>query len=262
MNWGKVKTILIVLFFCVDAFLLSNIIISTVKSSAIPREIVQSSVQLLNQNGISISEELIPRKIHNAKYVQADNIINDYNDFSLRIAEGSKTSGENVTFSNDYFSCTDLNEEYSGIKDEHTALSAAREYLSGKGFDISHTKASSQKTQSGYSITFQNYNDGLPLFNSSVTVTTDNTGITGISGSWFNITESDNQENALKNVTGILIDFMSSRNDTTPIKISGLEMGYSLFDNDTYHKSAVLIPTWKISTEDGNVFYMDARNAE
>ncbi len=269
MSWSRVKTILIVLFICIDAFLLSNIIISKGKSSAVPQDIVQSTVTLLKQNNITIDADIIPRRITKTSYIQADNVITDYEDFTKLFVPNAGTNDQlhqhtDIVrfYQGDQFVCSPDITSKMDAGDERAALNTVKTYLKERGFDLSQAKFSSVKNDTGYTITIKNYCDEFPLFNSIVTVNIENSTIARIEGSWFNITDVENQESTLKNAAGILIDFMASHQDNSPIVITELEMGYSVFESDTYHKSAMLIPCWKITTADNQAFYLDARNAE
>ena len=62
MNWGRAKTILIILFLCTNTFLLTAIILSSNNSSVVSEAIAKSTVDILKDNGIDVSEEIIPRR--------------------------------------------------------------------------------------------------------------------------------------------------------------------------------------------------------
>ena len=62
MNWSRAKTILIILFLCTNIFLLTTIILSSGRNSNVTEDIVASTVQILKENGVEISPDIIPRK--------------------------------------------------------------------------------------------------------------------------------------------------------------------------------------------------------
>lgn len=273
MNLSKVKTILIVLFICVDTVLLSMIIISTKKSTEIAPEIIQSTIKVLAQNDITVDSSIIPRKNTSAEFAQADNVISDYHEFALSFlgechAENSeyfyRGANGTMSFRGDYFEYTSAVSGSGITLDEKSAVLSAQVFLEEHGFDLSSSKVSSEIITDGYSIVFRNYKKSMPVFNSVVTAEVKNNFVSRVYGSWFNDSDENGQPSRLKNVTGVLIDFISIYKDeiSTPAEISALENGYTIFENDTYHKSAVLVPVWKITLTDESYYYCDARNSE
>ena len=72
----------------------------------------------------------------------------------------------------------------------------------------------------------------MPVFNSVVTAEVKNNSVSRVYGSWFNESDENGQASQLKNVTGVLIDFISNYKDeiSTPAEISVLENGYTIFE--------------------------------
>lgn len=265
MNWSRAKTILIALFLIVDLFLLTTILKG---SDRISPEIISSTVEVLKNNGITIDKGIIPEKSQRTPYSEVENVITSYDEFAALLL------GDDITLSSDNsFSADSKKISFSGnsfvyensisvndISNDKNPQTIAAEFLKSIGFDLSEAKVSSQRQGKSTNITFNNYSNSLPIFNSSVTVSVSGEIVTSVSGMWFNRINTNEPDTALKSITSILIDSVSDFEKGT--RITSLHLGYTLPDSTTFHKSAVLIPVWQITTEAGQLYHPDARNPE
>ena len=138
------------------------------------------------------------------------------------------------------------------------AQDVATQSLNLIGFDLSNATASISKEDSSYTIIFENTANSLPIFNSRVTVILSQNGVMSVSGIWFNQAENSGEDMELKKVTSALIDFIPQLPEGS--EIVKLEIGYNIFDKESFHKSATLIPVWHITCKDGSTYLLDARN--
>lgn len=267
MNWGRVKTVLIFLFLCADLFLLAIYFTSIHSSSVISQDVINSTVSVLENNNISIEASVIPKKMPKIPYVEAENVISDQKVFAQMILGNDITAIDygyesdmgKLTFFGDRFNFQAESFVTSWLGTPITSRDISQKKLESLGFDLSNADITTTKTDVGFSVTFTNHADSLPIFNSQVTVTLAGDIITSISGVWFNETEAVSGNN-LKNITAALIDFIPDA--PQGITITELEPGYDIFDKEAYHKSAALIPVWKATCSDGSVYYLDARNMQ
>lgn len=273
MNWSRVKTVLIILFLCTDIFLLATYFTSKYSSSKISEEIIQSTVSVLANNDITIEPQIIPDKMPRVQYIEAENVISDYEAFAKLILGdsispidfGYESNRGRLTFYGDRFNFTANTDIYAladvvAVPDEKTAKEVSVSYLDELGFDLKNTDVSVTKTESGFSLVFSNNASNLPVFNSQVTVVIHNHIISSVSGIWFNETSSSGTAGDLKSITTALIDFIPDMAPGT--KITGISFGYSILDFTVYHKTSALIPVWCITDSTGNVYYLDARNLQ
>ena len=72
MNWPRVKMILIILFLCINIFLLYNMFSSSWRSSSIDKQTVANVVEILSKNGIRINGDLIAPRVKAMKSVIPD----------------------------------------------------------------------------------------------------------------------------------------------------------------------------------------------
>jgi len=271
MNWSKVKTILIILFLCTDIFLLAMYMTSRYSATTISSEMIENTVAALKNNNITINPDIIPRKTQQIAYAEAENAIHDYESFAKKLLGDNIKAIENgysgdygtVTFYGDRFNykknpVTFILTDSITIEDEQTAKDVASTDLTQLGLDVSNASISAKKKDSNFTVVFENKANDLPIFNSRVTVELSKYGVTSISGIWFNQTSHTGEDTEMKKVTSALIEFIPQLPDGG--EIVKLQMGYNIFDKESFHKSATLIPVWHITCKDGSTYLLDARN--
>ena len=62
MNWGRAKTILIIMFLATDIFLLVILMRTNIETLKIPQKTIQETVKIMSENRVSIKPEQIPAK--------------------------------------------------------------------------------------------------------------------------------------------------------------------------------------------------------
>ena len=258
MNWYRAKTVLIILFILTNIFLFYNIVFSGKNNFYISDDIIKYTVSVLENNGITINSEIIPRKKFSAHQFEADNIIESYDEFAKNVLGEDcvkisdilyESAAGTVEYNGDKFTITANSENITeNFADEKDAVS----FLKNFGIHISDFEYNQG--------TFEKKVDNLCVFNSELSVIQSENG-TVISGVWFEKnSKSISSSNEMKPITSVLIDFISDENRPQGnIEITGLEWGYMVYDTENYHKSIVPVPVWKITLADGSYVYMDAR---
>ena len=270
MNWGKVKTILIIFFLFVDVFLALNVFPGNKKEPT--QDTINQTVEVLASRGISVSRDIVVQKRREYKTIEADNAIEDYEKFArtrlgddINAVNGTSFSGNGgkVRFNGELFTF-EAAETVQGdaVGTASDAQNIAKKYLVDLLPDLNKADVSSSIIPDGYRIVFTNKLGGMPLFNSQVTVDVCMGSVKKISGSWFYKTESSGNENNLKSITSALIECISMFETGKGTEITSIDLGYTLFEENTYHKSAVLIPVWQICTANGQEIHIDARSSE
>ena len=271
MSWGRIKTILIILFLFTDIFLASGIFIANRKEAVLSPEVADAAVRLLEARGISVDKAIIPSKILSAPILQANNAVTDYAEFAKLLLGDGFTSADStyssdtgrLTFSGDKFVYESLispagSEAGTQIEVQRAVFSR----LKLLGFDVSDAKILSASVKDGvYSLKIRDYFEKLPVFSSELEITATKNDIISISGCWFNRSDSG-QYNSLKSAATVLVDFSAAYAGATPARITEVASGYSVFESELYHKSASLIPVSKITLDNGGEYLMDARAAE
>ena len=272
MNWGRIKTILIILFLFTDIFLAFSILTSQKKETEISPEVVSATAEILKKHNILIDKSVISSKIAQASVLQADNVVSDYSEFAALVLGGEfKKEDETtffsrdalLTFSGDSFhfehtSKPDISQNFTSNEAQKTAFS----YLENLGFDIQGAKVVSLSSDGGiFRIKIRDYAGNMPIYSSEADISVVKNGVHSVSGSWFNRRINNSPNNNLKSPASVLVDFASTY-EGADTKIKSAELGYSVFDNATYHKSASLIPVTKIQLTDGSEYFMDSRASE
>lgn len=271
MNWGRVKTVLIILFLATDIFLLGIYMTSKYSSSTISDEVIEDTVAALANNDITINPDIIPKKTQSAAYAEAENIISDYETFAKnllgdniqKIDYGYESPLGKITFYGDRFNYTTTTYLFVSANTETVFDTAAAQdivttNLKRLGFDLSSATVSQKEEDNSYVITIENSVNSLPVFNSQVVATISKSGECSLSGIWFNKAESAGSDIELKRVTAALIEFIPQLPEGC--EIVKIETGYNIFDKESFHKSATLIPVWQITCKDGSTYLLDARN--
>lgn len=269
MNWSKAKTVLIIIFLLTDIFLASTIYSSDKNEKNIPEEVITSSIKVLNEHNISIKRDIIPKKKVALPYFEATNVITDYEVFAKQIlgdsaalSEGNCYTSESGTiyYSGDSFTFKPSNNvKLSGTDLKQSVLN----YLKGFGFVFGNSSVIISRYNGGNRLQINENIKNLPVFSSKINVEIKDGNIRLISGKWFNIKDSlRSQDNELKSVTSTLIDFLSVYNEILPFEITSIELGYTIFEDKTYHKTATIIPVQKITTSNGKEYYLDSRNTD
>lgn len=274
MNWSRAKTILIIFFIVINMILLGTIIHTTNKSDAVSTEVLDATVEILNSNKILIKKELIPTKHVQIPYVEVNNIVGDYNEFAKKMlmSETLQKGEQNtyyaneqiITFTADNFQFTTktpLNSDILLNINDTNIEEKTKLILKRYGFNYKDIKVNWLYAENKYIITVMQTINGSLIFDSSLKIECSKDGLYSIYGTWFEKnTKYSNVDVKLKSVTSILIDFIAKKTNTEDIiQIMSLEQGYSVYENETYHKTLMLIPVWQITLEDGTTHMIDAR---
>ena len=184
MNWGRIKTILIILFLVTDIFLALIIFNSELKETKVSPEIADAACEILEKHNISIDRALIPSDIPSAPVLQADNAITDYYDFAEKLLGSGFTVSQNtystedktLSYSGDTFTfnCKKKPDITGNIR-QSELRKATFSQLKELGFDMSDAKAVSVSSANGiYTMKIRDYYRKMPVFSSELTVAATN----------------------------------------------------------------------------------------
>ena len=268
MSWSRIKTILIILFLFTDIFLAASIFTAQKKETEISPEVLDAANAVLENHNIALDKSVMLPHMSSAPILQADNAITDYDafaalilgdDYYLEAPEVYSSDMGSLTFSGDRFSFKSKEEKKSA---QALAQKAVRKMLFSKlkslGFDMSRAKIVQAAEKGGiWTVKVRDFAESRPVFSSGIDASVSADGILSLSGSWFNVRDTREQGGSVKSIMGILIDFAEEY--SRPAEITAAEYGYSVFDDDNYHKSASLIPVARIVLKDGTDWFADAR---
>ncbi len=274
MNWSRTKTWLIVLFVGINLFLLFTIAKENIVKSTISEQMVTDTIAILAKNGIAVEPQTIVRKMPDLSAVQVQNTVTDQKAFAQKLlgGKGSFDAQHNqymygtsiVRFEGDTFSYININPiQKTTPADAQSALEIAKNFCSKAGLDL--RKAQSQvyaENASEVAVLFTQKLDRYPLLDSQIKLIVNAKGVREAIGCWFDMTDDQTGGSAggrVKEITSVLIDFISDENRAqSSTQITDITLGYTTGDKSTYHKSASAMPSWRITTADGRVYYYDA----
>ena len=262
MHWSRVKTILIIMFLCVDILLLCASFILHDGSGTTDSDTVLKTVQVLENNGIFINEKTIPRKTPVLGTIETENLRADrdsfarlmLNDKTAVFKNGAYKSGEKIiTFDSAHACGKNLIENINPFTADNIKIE-----LEALGI-----RAKRVLTETADKITLSQEFDGKPVFETEITVTKDNT----ISGYFFagNHTGiySKNEVSRLLPVCSVLINLIDTPGAAGET-VTSVETGYTLGEpggNDTYTLISVF-PAYRVKTQNGKIFIFDAMSGD
>lgn len=270
MNWSKVKSIMIAFLILVNLSLLSYIVFEEISDNKRISKMTDTIVSLLATQDIKVDEKLVldsaKKKTANSLYV--DNVISDYKSFSNSIIGGEITSvnadkykSENgeVTFKGDYFSAvsSEGNFLYREKITKSNALRISEKYLDELGFDTKNSEKNITEENNIIKVSFNKEIDNLPVFKTGLTLQMNESGIISFYGSWYNISEQNSSIAELKSISGVLVEYMNKKSGASII--SDIRLGYLVPEFGTFHESVLLTPVWKITDDNNDTVYIDAR---
>ena len=271
MSWGRIKTILIILFLFTDIFLAVSIFTAEKKESEISPEVYESAIAILKSNNITLGNSAVLPKVSSAPVLQTDNAVTDYDTFAhmllgddcvlISSEEYSSEKGK-LTFSGDRFSFNAYqNAENPESLTQKKAQKKAFSLLKSLGFNMSDAKVISASEKGGiWTFLIRDFSGSNPVFSSEIEITFADNEIISLVGSWFNKKDTREQDGSIKSITGVLIEFATNCSYTVPATITSVEFGYSILDAESYHKSASLIPVDKVTLTDQKEYLIDVRS--
>ncbi len=270
MNWSKVKSIMLAFLVLVNLSLLSYIVYEEILDNKRTSQMTDTICSLLSSRDISVNKELVldSAKKTTAKSLYVDNVISDYKTFSVSVLgenaimvspDKYKSDYGEISFKGDYFKADaiDGNALYKEKTNKVNASRIAEKYLSELGFDTKKSEKNVVLENDIIKVSFNKKINNLPVFKIGVSLEMNESGITSIYGSWYNISEQNSSIAELKSISGVLVEYMNKK--TGASEISDIQLGYLVPEFGTFHESILLTPVWKISDANDDTTYIDAR---
>ncbi len=279
MNWGRAKTILIIMFLATDIFLLVILMRTNIETLKIPQKTIQETVKIMSKNRVSIKPEQIPEK-----RVKNQNMIMR-NFFYEPTAAAKKILGNEVTLALS-------NPEQYEFQYENSFGSL---YIQGNGFRFQNKKvpvvySASQLPQAEavsnrivsaldrlgftkgttllYNIWEQDgiyHCDVMPVFENvkiygiSMHITADCEDILTIEGHWFEPIEPEkNEPELLLDITAVLTT-MALESKESLVEITDISHGYYASNEFLNSREIAAVPIYVITDRIGHAHIYDAR---
>lgn len=274
MDWSGAKNWLIALFAGLNIFLIIMLISVSTHSAKLEKQVIEDTVKILENSGISVDMSAIPDKIPKLNSVEVSNAIADKDSFAELILggeykkiDGGYSAGDKVlrfSQSKFFYSNASPDEGYDDISEGNAAVKVSS-FLSKIGLAIETADYKTSYKNGVYTVELSQKLDKYPLFDSYLKVTVLKEGISSVEGSWFYV--SDDQSNVKTSATRVspataaLIDFIADekRKANKSDKITEITIGYTAGESSEYQAFAAAVPVWRIKTSDGHYYYFDAR---
>ncbi len=277
MYWTRVKTILIIVFFCINVFLLSSMIITVNQSLVISPETLKNTVAILARNNINVNVEIIPTKISNLRSLELVNVLQDTDSIAKNLlSEGfEKRNSGNVIeyvketkvlkFEGCKFTYSDSNPstEINNFGVE-SAEKSAENILKKLGINLKYIVLSEQskKGEEQLVLRFNQVYSKKDIFESQIIAVVSPKGVVSLQGYGLVPIGFAPEKYPSRHVTSILIDLIRNQNIAKKgvVTITGLSYGYYIpSDKDVMDVKVVrAVPKWRIQTDNCGELYYDA----
>ena len=230
MEWGKVKTILIVSFLCLNLLLGAQLWDNRLKDfPLIPDEAAEQVAELLREKGITLRHE-IPKETPNVREISIE----------FQIQNGKRT---------------ELVEPVSILQSEARWRDRLKEYIPEiQEYAIDRTR-SNERT-----IVLNQTFGGIPMFQVDLLLHVKDDRITAFNQSYAEVQPFRDQKEVAALSALRVLEVMAETKLKEGSVIEDMRLGYhgQLFDSDTQ----VLAPKWRITLENGDVYYVHAISGE
>lgn len=271
MDFGRVKTILIVLFVFVNLFLIYNLINLSSDSKTLDKASIETTISLLEKQQISIDKSLIPTRMEYMDYLNLSNPLTTPDELAYRLLGPAEKQNESfvsekgtLLISNGLFLWEPKAESISfrhPLPSSQTA-SSVLDFLKRNGFPVKDFKwaGTLDNGNGNFEVSFQEIFQNQEIFDVKLTVSITKDTIESVHGKWFDIESIKNTGQELKSPLTVLMEFSSTVTEKTII--TDFTPGYYTDTSSQNYKNLPGIPCWKITLKSGSVLYYDAVTAE
>ena len=246
MTWDKLKNFLIVLFLCINVFL----VICTVKSNSgdkLSDKTLDYTVSLVKNAKISIKREQIPKNSIHFEGIEFEPF------------------GKNNLIQKSIYDFTQKNGVFSfKCKKKFNENATVKSVLNEVGFNFKNAEVVSDEKKDGTrNIVLRETIDKLVIYSSYIHITINKNGIAKFEYKWYNSIDNTKSKSEQKSVfaSTVLTDFInnSERADSSN-KIVKISYGHYIpdIDDDNNIQTIMSIPAYCVCTSDGYEYYYNA----
>ncbi|MBE7035825.1 MAG: hypothetical protein E7403_00865 [Ruminococcaceae bacterium] len=274
MNWGRAKTILIIMFLTVDAFLLFVLLQTRLNYERLPKETVQKTVQVLRDKGIDIREETVPLKRAKNQNINMKNSFGNpiqaaevfLGTYEVKLSDDEKHEylfeNERATLriKETYVTYQNKKNYVRYEQNEKADEKNIKKWLTELGFKTKEFAIVKGKQRDGLFCgqVVPVYKD-IKMYGISMSIKTDKEAIVTMEGHWFSPQEAEVYEDEqLLDVTAVLAGLIH-REDRWPKTVVSIENGFYMAGDYLDSREFVALPIYVITDERGNQKFFDAR---
>ncbi|MBE7035290.1 MAG: hypothetical protein E7402_04090 [Ruminococcaceae bacterium] len=277
MNWGRAKSILIVLFLITDVFLSFVLVQGRQAQNSLSKEAISATVRVLNNHEIYVTEDVIPRTRTANRHVVLQNFFASPEEAAV-IMLGTYTvleANEEVhayQYKNEeaLLQITDAGFNYLCSR-EHVPYKLEKEpsnkdmwdkvssQLEELGFKREETAVENERWEQGlYHADVVPVFEDMKLYGISMKLIADSHGILSLEGAWFHEAEAEKSDEALLDLTAVLTA-MIYRDDCRNLRIASIDTGFYIAGDYLTSRAITAIPVYVIHDTDDGVMFFDAR---
>lgn len=277
MNWGRAKTILIIMFLVTDIFLLIVLMQTRRQTLVIPKTTITETVKILSNNRIKVQGEQIPAKRVKSQNMIMQNHFQNPDEVALSMLgtgaypDERKPEEYKYQFSNDSRRLQIEGNSFLYRNEKkpvaYEGNQAADHRISAEVADLLDELGFSKGTVSLYNIRTQGgivYCDAMPKYHDEkiygivMHITADSEAILTIEGNWFDTVEpEDNEPEFLLDVTAVLSGMALGNKDA--FEIADISHGYYASDDFLNSREIAAVPVYIITDRNGQTRMYDAR---
>ncbi len=270
MNWNKAKTILIIAFIILNAFLFYEVQDANNESyEGLSDEFINHVVEKLLEKNIVIEGE-VPEEIYKKPLLEVEYYLVTREDVAKYIGKDYEEVLENTLFTNEegsYVRIENNKKLIYNIRDVNGSLEISKEdalqiidkYKENQNMDIDDYKLDLiVKKDNIYEVIYKRYYEGNFLENDYYKFIIDNIGVAGFETQRISKIEP---KEGLITVTSAYESLLRLKNENPEEKtiINKIEICYYTDENIEGWENilrANMDPTWKVMTESGNIKYL------
>ena len=277
MNWGRAKTILIILFLMADAFLLIVMLRTHFNTTRLSADVITQTIEVLQKNHIQVEVKQIPKQRIKNQSVIIEN-------FFCRPAEAAQSIlGQNLslvsenpsqyayTYESDRGTLTIQRSNFS-----YVSRKQAKPYDTGNvprdeklrevilnrlnqlGFRRNRVQIGELTVEQGivHCKAIPCY-ENKQIYGVSMYITADSENILSLDGNWFEVVSRELHDEELLDVTSVLVEFMYHRQDHA-IRIDEISHGYYVSEEYLNSQDFTAAPVYIIRESSGTISFFDA----
>lgn len=275
MDVAKVKTILIFVLVALNIALLSFLIGTRSQDSSVNQRSDDQVISLLSEKNVKLDKKLIPQKVSAVPNCLIERMLSGDDKIISKLLGGKYIKEEEryinenkqLTLNGDAFRFTDAApadpptdtspagiEKYCANAMKHMGISAENYTFLGMNSAGENVKALFAPKCAEYS-----------FFDANLDFEISANGLVSVQGK--NLISSNTisgGKTEIFSIHSILVDFADNPylDRTRQTVISGISLGYYIGHDAQQYKSVLAIPVWQIVSENGDIFYYDARNGK
>lgn len=271
MDWKRFKNIIIIALIFINIFLAATLVRMRLAEQNVSKDTRKNIISILKKSDIIIDESVFPKSKESYTACYISRFLPDDEKFISAVIGDIKERGDGK-YSGD-FGTLDVSDEvfsfYLNLPektalDEESTAALCESFMDKCGIykelysEKKYTRKKGTKTSKlRYELNF----DGYGFFDSYIDFEIAESGIQKVIGR--NIVKNETAqpyESKVMPMESVIVGVSLDKKTEKSVRITDISFGYMLGRSEGRYQSALALPIWRISFDDGDVIYYDARN--